>query len=77
MNPNVLAWALAQAAGSHAATLVAAYLGGVLRVTFEGRTVEYRSSTELAQALGALYAATQVAARRPSSVVARVGSGFA
>ncbi|MCA3360176.1 MAG: hypothetical protein ING02_19490 [Roseomonas sp.] len=43
MDPATLAWALAQPAGSRAAVLASAYTGGVTRVTFEGRTVEYRS----------------------------------
>ena len=77
MNPNVLAWALAQPAGGYALALAEAYLGGALRVTFEGRTVEYRSTADLARVLSALYAATQAASRRPSSAVARVGDGFA
>lgn len=43
MESAILAWALAQPAGSRAAVLASAYTGGVTRVTFEGRTVEYRS----------------------------------
>ena len=42
MDPAVLAWALAQPAGSRAAALAAAYTGGTTRVTFDGRTVEYQ-----------------------------------
>ena len=49
MDPAVLAWALAQPAGSRAAALAAAYTGGTTRVTFDGRTVEYRSLDELLQ----------------------------
>lgn len=77
MNPNALAWALAQPANSHAAALAAAYLGGTLRVTVDGRTVEYRSISEIATALGVLYAATASTARRPSAAVARLSDGFA
>jgi hypothetical protein len=45
--------------------LVAAFTGGVTRVTFEGRTVEYRSLDELARAITALHGAENAAARRP------------
>jgi hypothetical protein len=65
MDPATLAWALAQPAGSRVAVLVAAFTGGVTRVTFEGRTVEYRSLDELARAIAALYGAENAAARRP------------
>jgi len=70
MNPTVLAWALAQPAGSRAATLAAAYTGGTTRVTFDGRTVEYRSLDELGRALAALHGAENSAARRPSVTLA-------
>jgi hypothetical protein len=65
LDPATLAWALAQPVGSRAAVLVAAFTGGVTRVTFEGRTVEYRSLDELARAIAALYGAENSAARRP------------
>jgi hypothetical protein len=65
LDPATLAWALAQPVGSRAAVLVAAFTGGVTRVTFEGRTVEYRSRDELARAIAALYGAENAAARRP------------
>jgi hypothetical protein len=65
MESATLAWALAQPAGSRAAILAAAYTGGVTRVTFEGRTVEYRSLDELARAIAAFYGAENAAARRP------------
>jgi hypothetical protein len=65
MESALFAWALAQPAGSRAAVLAAAYTGGVTRVTFEGRTVEYRSLDELARAIAALYGAENAAARRP------------
>lgn len=78
MNPSVLAWALAQPAGSAAANLAAAYLSGTLRVTVEGRTVEYRTLSELVQVLSALYASAVAAtSRRPTSAVARLSDGFA
>ena len=66
MDPTVLAWALAQPAGSRAAALAAAYTGGATRVTFDGRTVEYRSLDELGRAMAALRGAETAAARRPS-----------
>ena len=71
MDPATLAWALAQPVGSRAAVLVGAYTGGVTRVTFEGRTVEYRSLAEIAQALAAGYAAEHPAQRRPCVTLAR------
>ena len=54
MDPTVLAWALAQPAGSRAAVLASAYTGGTTRVTFDGRTIEYRSLDELGRALAVL-----------------------
>ncbi len=70
MDPATLAWALAQHAGSRAAVLASAYTGGVTRVTFEGRTVEYRSLDELARAIAALYGAENAASRRPGVTLA-------
>ncbi len=71
MDPATLAWALAQPVGSRAAVLVAAFTGGVTRVTFEGRTVEYRSLDELGRAIAALYGAENTAARRPGVTLAQ------
>jgi hypothetical protein len=71
LDPATLAWALAQPAGSRAAVLVAAFTGGVTRVTFEGRTVEYRSLDELGRAIAALYGAENTAARRPGMTFAQ------
>ena len=71
MDPATLAWALAQPAGSRVAVLVAAFSGGVTRVTFEGRTVEYRSLDELGRAIAALYGAENAAARRPGVTLAQ------
>ena len=76
MDPTVLAWALAQPAGSRAQTLAAALTNGTTRVTFDGRTVEYRSLDELGRALAALHGAENSTARRPSMTLAsfsRVG----
>jgi hypothetical protein len=70
MDPAVLAWALAQPAGSRAAVLASAYTGGTTRVTFDGRTIEYRSLDELGRALAMLQAAENAALRRPSITLA-------
>ncbi|GGG50367.1 hypothetical protein GCM10010964_42100 [Caldovatus sediminis] len=75
MDPAVLAWALAQPAGSRAAALAAAYTGGTTRVSFEGRTVEYRSLDELGRALATLHGAENGAARRPSVTLASFARG--
>ncbi len=48
------------------AVLAAAGASGTTRVTFDGRTVEYRSLDELGRALSVLHAAENTAARRPS-----------
>ena len=65
MDPAVLTWALAQPAGSRAAALAAAYTGGTTRVSFDGRTVEYRSLDELGRVLVVLRGAEITAAHRP------------
>ena len=72
MESALFAWALAQPAGSRAAVLAAAYTGGVTRVTFEGRTVEYRSLDELARAIAALYGAENAVARRPGVTLVQI-----
>jgi hypothetical protein len=65
VNPTVLAWALAQPTGNRWRGLADAYTAGTTRVTFEGRTVEYRSLAEIGQALAAGYATENSAQRRP------------
>ncbi|GIX10658.1 MAG: hypothetical protein N2Z62_02125 [Rhodobacteraceae bacterium] len=75
MDPAVLAWALAQPPGSRAAALAAAYTGGTTRVSFEGRTVEYRSLDELGRALAVLRSAETTAARRPAATLASFSRG--
>ncbi len=65
LDPSVLSWALAQPAGGRAAALAAAYTGGTTRVSFDGRTVEYRALDELGRALAVLHGAENSAARRP------------
>lgn len=71
MNPTVLAWAIAQPTGNRWRGLADAYTGGTTRVTFEGRTVEYRSLAEIGQALAAGYAAENPVQRRPCIALAR------
>ena len=71
MNPAVLAWAIAQPTGNRWRGLADAYTSGTTRVTFEGRTVEYRSLDEIARALAAGYAAENPVQRRPSVTLAR------
>ena len=77
MDPTVLAWALAQSAGSRAAALAAAYTSGTTRVSFEGRTVEYRSLDELGRALAVLRGAEIAATRRPAATLASFSRGNA
>jgi phage terminase large subunit GpA-like protein len=57
---GTLAWALAQPAGSRAAVFVAAFTGGLTRVTFEGRTVELDLSRFCAAPLIAYRAAKEM-----------------
>ena len=71
MNPDALAWALAQPTGNRWRGLADAYTAGTNRVTFEGRTVEYRSLVEIGQVMAAGYAAENPAQRRPCIILAR------
>lgn len=75
MDPAALAWALAQATTSRWRVLADAYTSGTLRVTFEGRTVEYRSLAEIERALSAGYGAETVAARRPGYTLVQFQRG--
>ncbi len=76
MNPAVLAWALAQPAGTRAAALAGAYTSGATVVMIEGRRVEYRSLAELAQALAVLHASqTAESQRRPARTLASFSRG--
>jgi len=75
MDPAVLAWALAQPVGSRASALAAAYTGGTTRVTFDGRTVEYRSLDELGRAMAVLRGAESSTARRPSVTLTSFSRG--
>ena len=65
MEPTILAWALALPPGNRWRGLADAYTSGTLRVTFEGRTVEYRALTDIGVALAAGHAAEVSTARRP------------
>lgn len=76
MDPDVLAWALARPAGDRWRGLADAFASGTTRVSFDGRTVEYRSLDEIARALGAGHAAeAPAAARRPSVTLASFSRG--
>jgi len=71
---DTLAWAQAQPPGTPARSLADAYVTGTMRVTVDGRTVEYRSLADIERALGALHVASMsVAQRRPSVTIAQVG----
>jgi hypothetical protein len=75
MDPSILAWALAQPAGSRWRGLADAFTGGTTRVSVEGRTVEYRSLEEIARALIAGHGAENASARRPSITLASFSTG--
>lgn len=77
MDPSILAWALAQPTGNRWRGLAEAFTTGTTRVTFEGRTVEYRALADIAQALAAGYAAENSAARRPGTTLASFSRGTA
>ena len=77
MQPEVLAWAVAQAAGSRWRSLADAYTSGELQVTFaDGRSVRYRSTSEMAGVLASGYAAENTTSRRPARTIAVIGDGF-
>lgn len=75
MDPIVLTWALARPAGDRWRGLAEAFAGGTTRVTFDGRTVEYRSLDEIARALTAGHAAENAAARRPTMTLVSFSRG--
>ncbi|MDB5243590.1 MAG: hypothetical protein JWP57_4215 [Spirosoma sp.] len=70
MDPTVLAWALTQATGNRWRSLAEAFAAGTTRVSFDGRTVEYRSLDEIGRALAAGYGAENATTRRPSITLA-------
>lgn len=75
MDPTVLAWALARPAGDCWRGLAEAFAAGTTRVSFEGRTVEYRSLAEISAALTAGHGAENSAARRPGITLASFSRG--
>jgi hypothetical protein len=70
MNPAILGWALGQPTGNRWRGLAEAFAGGTTRVSFEGRSIEYRSLAEISTALAVGYAAENSAVRRPSTTFA-------
>ena len=77
MNPDALAWALAQPTGNRWRSLADAFTSGTTRVSFDGRTVEYRTLAEIGAALAAGYASENPATRRPSLTLACFSRGTA
>ena len=71
MNPAILAWALSQPNGNRWRGLAEAFAGGTTRVSFEGRSIEYRSLAEISTALAAGYAAENSSTRRPTTTLVR------
>ena len=71
LNPAILAWALALPSGNRWRGLAEAFAGGTTRVSFEGRSIEYRSLAEISTALAAGYAAENSSARRPTITLVR------
>jgi hypothetical protein len=70
LDPAILAWALALPSGNRWRGLAEAFAGGTTRVSFEGRSIEYRSLAEISTALAAGYAAENSGARRPATTFA-------
>jgi hypothetical protein len=70
LDPAILAWALALPSGNRWRGLAEAFAGGTTRVSFEGRSIEYRSLAEISTALAAGYAAENSSARRPTATFA-------
>jgi hypothetical protein len=77
MDPTILAWALALPAGNRWRSLADAFTTGTTRVTFDGRTVEYRALDDISRALAAGYAAENSTVRRPGTTLASFGRGTA
>ena len=71
LDPSVLAWALARPMGDRWRGLAEAFAAGTTRVSFDGRTVEYRSLAEISAALTAGHGAENSAASRPGVTLAR------
>ena len=77
MNPDALAWALAQPTRNRWRGLADAFTSGTTRVSFDGRTVEYRTLAEISTALAAGYASENRATQRPSLTLASFSRGTA
>jgi hypothetical protein len=75
MNPAILAWALSQPTGNRWRALAEAFAGGTTRVSFEGRSIEYRSLAEISTAIATGYAAENSSARRPATTFASFTRG--
>jgi len=70
LDPAILAWALALPSSNRWRGLAEAFAGGTIRVSFEGRSIEYRSLAEISSALTAGYAAENSGVRRPKTTFA-------
>ena len=70
LDPAILAWALALPSSNRWRGLAEAFAGGTTRVSFEGRSIEYRSLAEISSALAAGYAAENSSVRRPTTTFA-------
>jgi hypothetical protein len=70
LDPAILAWALALPSSNRWRGLAEAFAGGTTRVSFEGRSIEYRSLAEISTALAAGYAAENSSTRRPTTTFA-------
>lgn len=76
VNADILTWASSQATGSLARVLYEAYMSGALKVVIEGRTVEYRSLSDLERVMSSSYNSSLSASqRRPSVTYAQFSRG--
>ena len=75
LDPAVLAWALARPVGDRWRGLAEAFATGTTRVSFDGRTVEYRGLAEISTALTAGHSAESSTARRPCVTLASFSRG--
>lgn len=73
----MLAWALARPTGDRWRGLAEAFAAGTTRVSFDGRTVEYRTLAEICTVLTAGYGAESGGARRPVVTLASFARGSA
>jgi hypothetical protein len=71
LDPAILAWALTLPSSNRWRGLAEAFAGGTTRVSFEGRSIEYRSLAEISTALAVGYAAENSSARRPTITLVR------